>query len=730
MKRINWTRLFPLLLMSVLLMGVMQSCKEDIDMSDRYTFKEFTIAGYLANQDSTYSEYIKLLSDVKISKRSESTVYQLLSARGKYTVFAPTNKAIQNYLDTLCAAGIINEPSWDGFKSEHDLDSIREVIVYNSILDGTKDDLEPIQSGGFPEDSREFPIANMNERKLNVCYGNNPDSIYVNAAKDKAGNIIRGSLIDLKNHDIFTINGYIHQVHTVIAPSNETLSDLFMSYLNTMSGDFIVAAKMMLATGLSDTLTKVKDEVYENLVQSADPRVQKLPNFNGGGSGQATNGDLPEHRYYGFTVFAEPDDFWRSELGKEPAEITPEDVQEWVVKQGFYPDGLDNTDYTDENNILNLFFTYHLLPMRLTPDKIVIHHNERGYNYKNTSQNYTVPVYEIYTTMGKRRLIKLYQAGPHYSLDGTSKLYINRFPVLNNGRDEDYSEKSITPETEGVVIDTENAIGLINAYIYPIYTPIAYDDNTRSNLQKQRLRYDLTSLCPEFMNNDMKDNRSLLLYTGLPEDKNYKYLENIDLLNGTNFYFLNGMGMGWYNWQGDEFNIRGKYEVIFRLPPVPKAGTYEIRFAIQSNSDKRSMCQVYFGKDKDKLAAMGIPLDLRQGGISRHLASGTVPSSLVGWEEDTEDDDYNAEVDKKMRNNGFMKGPAIYACPVGGSMYARNRETNLRRIIVREYMQPETQYYLKFKSVLDDDLKEFYMDYFEYCAKEVYDNPATPEDIW
>ena len=37
---------------------------------------------------------------------------------------------------------------------------------------------------------------------------------------------------------------------------------------------------------------------------------------------------------------------------------------------------------------------------------------------------------------------------------------------------------------------------------------------------------------------------------------------------------------------------------------------------------------------------------------------------------------------------------------------------------------------LRFKSVLDDQTREFYMDYLEYCPKEVYDNPETPEDIW
>ena len=25
---------------------------------------------------------------------------------------------------------------------------------------------------------------------------------------------------------------------------------------------------------------------------------------------------------------------------------------------------------------------------------------------------------------------------------------------------------------------------------------------------------------------------------------------------------------------------------------------------------------------------------------------------------------------------------------------------------------------------------EHYIHFFEYCAKEVYDNPETPEDIW
>ena len=45
-------------------------------------------------------------------------------------------------------------------------------------------------------------------------------------------------------------------------------------------------------------------------------------------------------------------------------------------------------------------------------------------------------------------------------------------------------------------------------------------------------------------------------------------------------------------------------------------------------------------------------------------------------------------------------------------------------------MEPDKTYYLRFKTVLDDPTREFYVDYLEYCPKEVYDNPETPEDIW
>ncbi|MGM9689153.1 MAG: fasciclin domain-containing protein, partial [Alloprevotella sp.] len=80
--------------------AIMAGCKEQIDTSARYVFLDETVFSYLSKHDQ-YSQYVDLLGKVKVSKISTSTLRQLLAARGHYTVFAPTNEAIQLYLDTL-----------------------------------------------------------------------------------------------------------------------------------------------------------------------------------------------------------------------------------------------------------------------------------------------------------------------------------------------------------------------------------------------------------------------------------------------------------------------------------------------------------------------------------------------------------------------------------------------------------------------------------------------------
>lgn len=698
---------------------LLSACTEQIDTSSRYVFKEETITSYLSKHEQ-YSEYLRLLDEVYVSVVSETTVRQLLTARGKYTVFAPTNDAIQLYLDSLVKEGLISEANWDAFPSERKRDSISKVIVFNSIINsGDDDDYFEVNSFPVPTSTSqtvEFPLPNMNDRKLIVQYTNIPDSILVNDCN-----------IDVNNRDILCINGVIHAVHNVVSPTNNTLGQLLKKSIEDGSGDFIIAAKLLDACGLLDTLSKDRDEIYEDLYQKNAPRLPKSKE-SVGDSGKETF-YTPEHRYFGFTLFAETDAFWASAIGKDPSEITVEDVMQYLGTQGIYPDASRDNNYKSKDNLLYQFVTYHLLPERLSADKLVYHYNEKGFN--TTTRTPTVAVMEFYTTMGQRRLLKLYESRE------SNGVYINRFPNLDNARDGTYHELSCDADKEGIAVGEPNLEGknnIRNGIIYPIDKLLWYSDVTRDNLMKNRIRWTVPSMWPEFMNNDIRCNENTSTkygYVYIPTDQEYKYLDDVDISSDTEFYYWTGRGKGWMNMQGDEMSIRGLLECTMRLPPVPKRGTYELRLAIQSGGNRRGMVQFYWGSNKDKLAAMGIPIDLRQGGDNTlHTSSGNVASD-IGYEIDQMDDDYNAEIDKRLRNNGFMKGCNQYcAGGPGTSTTMRGSAYCIRRILFRETMDPNETYYIKFKTVMDDRTRFFYMDYLEYVAKEVYDNPVEPEDIW
>ena len=234
------------------------------------------------------------------------------------------------------------------------------------------------------------------------------------------------------------------------------------------------------------------------------------------------------------------------------------------------------------------------------------------------------------------------------------------------------------------------------------------------------------SLFPEAMNNDIrlkKASEEQYKHVYIPNTvKYYNYFENMQQNENMHFVYYNAWNDDWCNLHRDEMKAVGRFEVTFKLPPVPRRGTYEVRYKVLANSN-RGIAQVYFGTNPEKLPAAGIPLDLTLD------CRKDIDAKLVGWEEDTGDDDYDAEIDKKMRNNGYMKGPKSINSNDGTERDKSDRE-NIRHIFVRQTLDPEETYYIKLKSVLEAESKEFYMDFIEYCAKEIYDNPEKPEDIW
>lgn len=744
MKTIAKTYQLKLALVAAFVGVLFVGCKEEIDTSARFTLTEYTVLSYLES-DSIYSEYVKLIHQVPVSSQSASTVAQLLSARGKYTCFAPDNQAIQDYLDTLQAKGIISHADWESFPNERTLDSVRKIIVLNSIIDGSRNgEIYEVGDISSKDDNDELATANLNDRKIYKTSIPQTDSIFINGV----------ALIDLNNRDVETINGRVHQVHAVIAPSNDTMSDLFRQWIAENKHGFLVASKLILAAGLSDTLSKTRDDVWEQLYLTK--QVKDLPNHP---TEPDQPGSMPEHRKYGFTIFAETDNVWEAELGKAAADITVEDVKDFLIAKGAYPDATTDNNFKDENNIINQFITYHILPEKLSRDKLVIHYNERGYYWQTNGQRYTIPVYEYYTTMGKRRLLKIFESADREGI------YLNCFPILRNGRGkyspeqlnvDDYHESGeyrevgsshamYPDENTGILINYETEEGanhenLINGCIYPIDRFLVYTENVRKRLSGERIRIDMAAMFPEFINNDIR--RPMSYYpSGATFTKaipvNYRYLEDCQIMEGTLFYYFGAFGRSWSNYQMDEFNIIGKYEITMRLPPVPTKGHYEIRFGVSSGSSVRSMCQVYFGDNLNYLPAAGIPMDLRIGFV-RHRFRSSTQTSNFGY---ATEDDYKAElkysmeeqdeITKSLRARGFMKGPKYFHC--GASTSASlgiECEWVTRRIMVSADMDPDKTYYIRFKNVLNDEQLQFFTDYLEFVSKDVYDNPVEPEDYW
>ena len=293
MKYINKLRQLRLVIVLTVMGVFVNACTEEIDTSARFTLTEYTVLTYLQS-DSDYTEYVRLLGLVPVSDFSESSVAQLLSARGKFTCFAPTNKAIYDYLDTLYTKGIITQPSWEGFTSDATLDSVYKVIVLNSIIDGSNSgDIYEMGDISSLNDYDNLNTSNLYDRKIYKTSITQTDSIWINGM----------ALIDLNNRDVETINGRVHQVHGVIAPSNDTMADIIRQEIAEGQKGYLVMAKLILACGLEDTLSATQDDVWENLY--LNKVVEDLPAHP-----TEQTGSIPRHRKYGFTIFAETDAFW------------------------------------------------------------------------------------------------------------------------------------------------------------------------------------------------------------------------------------------------------------------------------------------------------------------------------------------------------------------------------------------------------------------------------------
>ena len=668
------------------------SCSENIDDSDLYTFTGEMMTDHFANDPAQFSSYLTILGKVHPSKKSESTMLELLSARGNYTCFAPTNEAIQYYLDSLLHMEV---PQVSSTNVDEIPDSVAEAIVFNSIIDNGNS--MAYASTEFNEGA--LNTTNMNDRYINITYGNDSIGrtiIYVNA----------NSIV--LDKDIEVENGYIHTINKVLSPSTATIADLI---IGTENLSFF--GELLTLTEWDDKLLSYKDEDYElNNEKAGEERD------NSGASGW--KGSYPERRYFGYTVFVEPDSIFQLK-----GINNLEDLKNYLKDHAYYDKKTSwGSDYENKDNYLNQFVAYHILPERLIWDKLVIFANEKGFTNANPNdgRSFNINVWEYYETMDyHRRSMKItgIRAGKR----------INRHAAYNLVS---YKEKADGVDMPGISINSGNGKfdnNALNGYYYPIDDILVWTKEIPNKVLNERMRYDVCSLLPELMTNGQRRNREQCFYytydyfmsknggsgaiPSMSEQTDFAYLSNYQNEGASS----NGGSGTWTNYQADEFNIRGTYDFVLKLPPVPYTGTYELRYGVNANNN-RGMAQIYLGTNPNNLPAVGIPIDLRIGG----------DNVMVGWESDQSlgSDDAIQEKDKQMRNNGYMKGPAYF---YPGDASGRDCLTSIRKIIFTGTLEEGKTYYVRFKSVLESTNTQFFFDYLEFVPKTIY-NGDIPEDKW
>lgn len=677
MQMLNVKKIFAAALVFVAGMAFV-SCQDKVDESSMYTFTGKLMSDFFTTEEDM-SDFCYLTKKVKLSKYSESTVYDLLSARGNFTCFAPTNEAVQTYLDSL-----YNTTNYDITLTP---DSTAEFIVNNCLIDHANS--SALESTSFIEGTIEQ--QSFAGRFVTVNFGvvDGRAAIYI----DKFSRII--------NSDIKVENGMVHKVETVVAPTISSLATLIEATPNLQ-----VFSNLLKATGYDAVLSSsFRDMDYE---ENHPKTGLGTPTFTGENAIPC-----PEHRDMGYTAFVETDSVFEVKLGVKIEKVNGQ-IANWdevlaaIEKKSkeYYPNAT-NTDYASDDNALHQFVGYHLVNRSVPYNYLNIHFNEQGYGYRNP-ENLSIDTWCYYPTLTQNRILKIMEGR---QIDGKR---INRYVSKRDPLS--YSELEVP--REGILLHNEGENAALNGYFYTIDDMLVYDDDVPNKVLNERMRYDICDLLPEQMSSGFRR------ITGGDGIKGVHippgYHTTMWFTDESRVVYLPGYNQSWRNYQGDEYNIVGQYDVTLELPHVPYYGTYEFRIGL-SNNDWRGMCQVYFGTNRQNLEAIGLPLDMR--------LSGSNP--VIGWETDKGEEDYDGETAKRMRIHGYKKAPKYYGSASTSAVRDnfRNIEKVMRYTAYTGTFDPNKTYYVRFKSVLENTSTELFLDYFELVPKTVY-NGAEEEDDW
>lgn len=671
--------------------AMMTGCVEDVPMENRFTFKGELISTYLENNPERFSSFTTILSKARIGKKASGNLLKTLSTYGSYTCFAPTNEAIDAYLQDQYEKHLAGERTGIHSPYLEDLtDSMATEIAKNHI----------IEMGYMTTDINEgaFPMNTMNRRFTTVEW-----------ITDDEGRVfpLLNNTSRIIEQDLEKENGYVQVVDGVLSPSNKLLPEL----IDAQNG-LSIFSDAIKATGLDSLLSIYNiDPDYDNTLTG--PLLDSEPSTS----------PYPKDKKQRYTVLVEPDELFKSK-GINNMEELAEFAEKWYGT-------VDADNYKSPNNALYQFIAYHIIDRQLLyssstgPGGFIMegYVNEGYSSLVNLNQSFDS--YEYYETMLPYTMVKVTK--PYTNEELKQQIVINYGQDMGSYKNHEMMEhinviveKAQTTKEKYSETLSDFDQNALNGIIHTIDRILIYDENEMvGNVLNERIRMDVSALFPELTNNSvrwdlMKPGNKV---TFIPKG----FCKGFEVLNEDCevFYFRpHPTGGGSYaNYQGDEFIVEGKYDFRYRLPHVP-AGTYEIRFGYPKGY-YRGVCQFYVD---GKIA--GIPVDLRWSADT---------DVIIGWVSDEGlSEDEIRENDKAMRNRGYMKGPASIVLESETGVTMRSGVQPLRKI-VGTYRLDRGDHWMRFKDVTENStgkMNQFDQDYIELVPISVINNPLKPEDIY
>lgn len=667
-------------------------CVEDVPMENRFTFTGELIATYLEKNPEKFSSFSTILSRARIGKKASGNLLRTLSTYGSYTCFAPTNAAVDAYLQEQYEKHL--EGDRTGITSPYleDLtDSMATEIAKNHI----------IEMGYMTTDINEgaFPMNTMNRRFTTVEWITD-DNGRVFPLLNNTSRIIE--------QDLEMENGYIQIVDGVLSPSNKLLPELVEAHKG-----FSIFSDAIKLTGLDSLLSIYNiDPDYDNTLTG--PLLDS----------ETSTSPYPKDKKQKYTLLIEPDELFRS-CGINNVEELAEFAQKWYGTE-------DADNYESPNNALYQFVAYHIIDRQLLyssstgPGGFIMegYVNEGYSSLVNLNQKFDS--YEYYETMLPYTMVKVTK--PYTNEELKKDIVINygqnMGKTCNNpdmiGHINVVVEKAQTTKDKYSETLSDFDQNALNGIIHTIDRILIYnEDEMVGNVLNERIRIDVSALFPELTNNSVRWDLSKPgnKVTFIPKG----FCKGFEVLNEDCevFYFRPHptSGGSYANYQGDEFIVEGKYDFRYRLPHVP-AGNYEIRFGYPKGY-YRGVCQFYVD---GKIA--GIPVDLRWNNET---------DILIGWiSDDGLSDEEIKENDKAMRNRGYMKGPASIVLESESGVTMRSGVQPLRKI-VGTYRLDKGDHWMRFKDVTENStgkMSQFDQDYLELVPLSVINNQTKPEDIY